>query len=77
MKKGSNPSTMFEIQAVIEDTYRGNVDESERIAVILAAPTDEYQSVLKSKKARGHSISLMNLELVLVQYYRKFTKQKD
>jgi hypothetical protein len=78
MKKGSDPAVLFETLAAIEDTYGGNVDESELIAIVLDAATDEYQSVLMAEQSnRGLSLSLMDLELVMGQHYRKLTKQKS
>jgi hypothetical protein len=63
--------------AAIEDTYEGNVDETELIAIVLDAATDKYQSMLTAEQSnRGLSLSLMDLELVMAQHYRKLTKQK-
>ena len=53
------------------------MDETELIAVVLDAATDEYQSVLMAEQSnRGLSLSLMDLELVMGQHYRKLSKQK-
>jgi hypothetical protein len=41
MKKGSDPAVLFENLATIEDTYGGNVDEAELIAIVLDAATDK------------------------------------
>jgi hypothetical protein len=78
MKKGSSPAVLFETLAAIEDTYEGNVDEAKLIAIVLDAATDKYQSVLTTEQSnRGLSLSLMDLELVMGQHYRKLTKQKS
>jgi hypothetical protein len=80
MKKGSNPAVLFETLAAVEDTYGGNVDEAELIAIVLDAATDKYQSVLMAEQSNRRlslSLSLMELELVMRQHYRKLTKQKS
>jgi hypothetical protein len=52
IKKGSDPAALFETLSVIEDTYGGNVDEPELIAVVLDAATEECQSVLTAEQSK-------------------------
>ena len=77
MKKGSDPAILFETLAVIEDKYDGSVDKADLIAIILDAATDEYQSVLTAKEsAEGPKLTLMDLELIMGQHYRRLSKRR-
>jgi Zinc knuckle len=77
MKKGSDPAILFETLAVIEDKYDGSVDEADLIAIVLDAVTDEYQSVLMAEEsAKGSKLTLIDLELIMGQHYRRLSKRK-
>jgi hypothetical protein len=77
MKKGSDPAILFETLAEIEDKYDGSVDEADLIAIVLDAATDEYQSVLTAEEsARGSKLTLLDLELIMGQHYRRLSKRR-
>jgi hypothetical protein len=55
MKKGSNPSLLFEGLNSIEEKYLtpGNkIDKSDLITIVLDVATNEYQAVLKAEQRR-------------------------
>ena len=78
MKKGSDPANLFEHLAAIEDKYGKSIDEADLIAIVLDAATDEYQSVLTSEeRAKGSDLTLLDLEVVMNQHYRKMNKRRQ
>ena len=80
MKKGSDPTMLFEKLAAIEDQYgdiEGGVSKMDLIAIVLDAATDEYQSVLTAEQsARGTNLTLLDLELVMNKYYRQMVRRR-
>jgi Reverse transcriptase (RNA-dependent DNA polymerase) len=79
MKKGSDPSILFETLAAIEDQYDGigAVSETDLIAIVLDVATDEYQAVLTGEqRAKGDDLSLNDLELIMRQHYRQINRSK-
>jgi len=80
MKKGSDPSLLFEELNGIEERYMtpGNkIDEAELIAIVLDVATDEYQAVLTAEQRRmGDELTLYDLENAMFQYYRQMNRNK-
>ena len=80
MKKGSDPTILFEKLAAIEDQYgdmEGGVSKMDLIAIVLDAATDEYQSALTAEQsARGADLTLLDLELVMNKYYQQMVRKR-
>jgi hypothetical protein len=80
MKKGSDPATLFETLAAIEDQYDGigNIKESDLIAVVLGVATQEYQAVLTAEQSmKGNQLTLHDLETVMTQHYCQINRGKS
>ena len=75
MKRGSNPSLLFEMLASIEDQYLApgmKLDEADLIAVVLDVAPDEYQSILTAEQSsKGNQLTLMDLEIIMCQHWRQ------
>jgi hypothetical protein len=52
MKKGSDPTELFETLSSIEDRYGGvgNLEETDLIAIVLDVATEEYHAILTSEQ---------------------------
>jgi hypothetical protein len=78
MKKGADPSTLFEQLSAIENQFSlpgTPMDESHMIAGILDPATDEYQAVISSeKRIRGDTMTLMDLEKVMSEHHRQLLR---
>jgi gag-polypeptide of LTR copia-type/Zinc knuckle len=78
MKKGADPSTLFEQLSAIENQFSvpgTPMDESHMIAVILDAATDEYQAVISTeRRIRGDKMSVMDLEVAMSEHYRQLSR---
>jgi hypothetical protein len=73
MKKGADPSTLFEQLCAIKNQFsvpRTPMDESHTIAAILGAETDEYQAVvLTVRRIKGDKMTVMDLEVAMTEHY--------
>ena len=73
MKKGSNPTLLFEELSGIEEKYMipgHKIDESDLIAIVLDVATNNYQAVLTAEQRRkGLELTLSNLEDAMYQHY--------
>ena len=80
MKKGSNPTLLFEDLSGIEEKYMilgQKIDESDLIAIVLDVATDDYQVVLTTEqRRRGRELTLSDLEDAMYQHYRQATRNK-
>ncbi len=78
MKKGADPSTLFEQLSAIENQFsvRGTpMDESHMIAAILDAATDEYQAViLTERRIKGDKMTVMDLEVAMSKHYCQLSR---
>jgi gag-polypeptide of LTR copia-type len=72
MRKGSDPAVSFETLDAIEDQSDGfgDIKESDLIAVVLDAVTQEYQAVLTAEQSiKGDKLTPRDLEVVMTQQY--------
>ena len=79
MKKGSNPATLFETLAAIEDQYEsiGKIEELELIAIVLDVATDDYQAILTAEQStRGDELTLYDVERVMTRHYRQLNRAR-
>jgi gag-polypeptide of LTR copia-type/Zinc knuckle len=80
MKKGSDPTLLFEELSGIEEKYMipgQKIDESDLIAIVLDVATDDYQVVLTTEqRRRGRELTLSDLEDAMYQHYRQATRNK-
>jgi hypothetical protein len=75
MKKDTDPATLFEQVATIENRYNtatSQVQQEDLIAVILDAAPMEYKSVLTTEqRSKGSNLKLNDLETVMNQHWRQ------
>ena len=80
MKKNEDPKTLFEQIAAIQNWYNtGNkvLPKEQLIAVVIKAAPKEYMSVITSEQhAKGSSLTLTNLRVVMNQYYWSMNQGK-
>jgi ATP-dependent RNA circularization protein (DNA/RNA ligase family) len=73
MKKGSNPSLLFEELNGIEEKYlipSNKIGKSDLIATFFDVATKEYQAVLTAEqRRRGNELALYDLKNVMFQHY--------
>ena len=78
MKKGVDPSTLFEQLSAIENQFSvpgTPMDESHMIAAILDAATDEYQAVISTeRRIKGDKMTVMALEVAMSEHYRQLSR---
>ena len=72
MKKGSDPVTLFEQIAAVENCYNTvtkRIEEDELIAVVLDKSMTEYKAVLTTEqRAKGTACMLSDLESAMNQH---------
>ena len=80
MKKGQDPSAIFEQLSSIKNQYNApgkQIEEGDLIAVVLDAATAEYQPVLTSEqRLRGEHLTLEHLESAMNQHWRQVNHSK-
>ena len=78
MKKGSDPSTLFEQLSAIANQFSvpgTPMDESHMIAAILDAATDEYQAVISTeRRIKGADMTVADLEVAMSEHYRQLSR---
>ena len=64
----SNPQTMFEQIALLENQFKTTMTNSEKIAIVIDKLPSKYQGVLTSEMSKvGHSIMPRHIEDVTFQ----------
>ena len=80
MKRGQDPSTLFEQISAIENRYNTSarkIDEEDLIAVVLDSAPVEYQGLLTAEeRLKGTTLALSDLETVMEQYWRQTTSAR-
>ena len=81
MRKGGNPSILFESLTTIQNQYLGSgnrLPKDELIPIILDVATDEYRPVLTViRKMRGQDLTVEDLEDSMNEEYRQINKGKS
>ena len=75
MKKGKDPSTLFEPISSVKDKYNTatkKIDEDDLIAGVLDAAPAEYQLLLTGEQRRlGSALKIEDLEAIMSQYWQQ------
>ena len=81
MKKGSDPATLFEQIAAVENPYNTvtkKIAQDVLIAVALDKSTMEYKSILTAEqRAKGTLCTLENLESAMNQHWRQIGRSDE
>jgi hypothetical protein len=80
MKKGTDPSILFEQLTSIQNQFLGpgkRLDKDELIAIILDVATEEYCEILTvERKIKGDSLTVDNLESVMSEEFRQLMRNQ-
>jgi hypothetical protein len=80
MKKGTDPSILFEQLTSIKNQFLGpskQLDEDELIAIILDVATEEYHAILTvEQKIKGDALTVNDLERVMSKEFRQLTRNQ-
>jgi len=80
MKKGMDPSILFETLTSIQNQYLGpgkRLPKEELIAIILDVATEEYKAILTvERKMKGESLTVEDLENVMSEEFRQMTRNQ-
>jgi hypothetical protein len=75
MRKGMDPSLLFEQLTLIQNQYLGpgkRLDKEELIAIVLDVATEEYCAILTvERKIRSDSLTVEDLESVMTEEFRQ------
>ena len=75
MKRGTNPSVLFETLTTIQNQYLGpgvRLPKDEIIAIILDVASKEYRPILSiERRMRGESLLIQDLERAMSEEYRQ------
>jgi hypothetical protein len=81
MKKGMDPSLLFERLTSIQNQYLGpgkRLDKEELIAIILDVATEKYRAILTiERKIKGDFLTIEDLERVMTEEYRQNTRKQQ
>jgi hypothetical protein len=80
MKKGTDPSILYEQLTSIKNQFLGpskQLDEDELIAIILDVATEEYHAILTvEQKIKGDALTVNDLERVMSKEFRQLTRNQ-
>jgi hypothetical protein len=75
MKKGMNPSELFETLTSIQNQFLGpgkRLPIEEIIAIILDVPSEEYQPILAlERRLKGEDLTVEDMEKAIFEEYRQ------
>jgi gag-polypeptide of LTR copia-type len=81
MKKGMNPTVVFETLTAIQNQYLGpgkKLLQDKLIAIILDIATEEYRPILSvERRMKGKLLTVDDLENAMMEEYRQLTRNQS
>jgi hypothetical protein len=78
MKKGMNPTVVFETLTAIQNQYLGpgkKLPQDKLIAIILDVATEEYRPILSvERRMKGELLTVDDLENAMMEEYLQLTR---